>query len=235
MINIAICDDDKLVVANIENMIMEFKQREFEYDIFFSGEDILSYMRKNRVKYDIYFLDIEMNEINGQMVAKEIRKNDLRALIVFITTHTEFIEAAFDVQAFHFLSKPIDKMKFRSVIENAFQYLGDTKKVLTIKNRKRYFDIFCDEIIFFESNKRKIIAYTIKESYEFYMSMKDVLQQVDGRFFVRVHGSYIVNVQHILEFRDELLLMVEDYKVPISRNYTKNLKSAYREYVRIRI
>lgn len=235
MLKIAICDDDRDVVANIENMLCQQQDREIEYDIFFTGEDMLSYMERNTCCYDMYLLDIEMPGLNGQEVAKRIRITDMKALIIFITTHVEFMEDAFDVQAFHFLRKPLNENKFMELMNKAYGYLGKTKRILTVKHGKKQQDIICDEIIFMESDKRKMIAYTMADRYEFYMSVGEVLAKLDTRFFVRVHGSFVVNLQYIKEFTMQMLLMENGYHVPISRGYQNEFKEAYREYIKMRI
>lgn len=76
MINIAICDDDKAICTQIENILLEYAQNvclKIETSIFYTGETLLDYFNKGNY-FDLIFLDIEMEKINGVEVGRKIRK-----------------------------------------------------------------------------------------------------------------------------------------------------------------
>ena len=103
---IAVCDDNKKIREQISSLI---KRQAPDSDIcqYVSGEDMIS----AGIDHDISFLDIEMGDVSGIELAKRIRKRQeksgKRSIIIFVTGFREYMEDAFDVNAFHYLVKPI--------------------------------------------------------------------------------------------------------------------------------
>ena len=109
MIKIAICDDDKIVASNIENLLLKIsKDSELDIDIFYDGDTLVQI----KINYDLIYLDIEMARKDGIEAAKNIRKIDDNVLIVYVTGYESFAKEAFEVSAFRFITKPIDERIF---------------------------------------------------------------------------------------------------------------------------
>lgn len=115
---IAICDDDEWIRRHLESLIE--KMLHVKADLYAAGEDLLS----SEIDYDILFLDIclEKSEsgckIDGMETAKRLRqKSD--SLIIFITAMPDYVYEAYDVEAFHYLLKPIDEEKLCEVLKRA--------------------------------------------------------------------------------------------------------------------
>ena len=109
MIKIAVCDDESEIRKSIANLIKKHTG-DVEISVFQSGKEML----ETTAYFDIAFLDIAMSGISGIQVAKRIRmaqeKANLdRSIIIFVTGYREYMEDAFDVNAFHYLVKPIDE------------------------------------------------------------------------------------------------------------------------------
>lgn len=120
---IAICDDDKYVTSEIERYILEIakeKEWDIDIDVFFDGAELINYIAKEN-NYDLIYLDIEMNEKDGVKTARELREQSNEAVIIYVTSHESFAAEVFEVDAFRFLTKPIEFNKFR-------RYLCDAKK-----------------------------------------------------------------------------------------------------------
>jgi len=108
LISIAIVDDEKVIREQIK-VLIEKKHIESVIDIYSSGEELLMVEKC----YDIVFLDIQMDGMNGIDVARALRQRTEDTVLVFITGIKEYVFDAFDVAAFHYLIKPIEGMKFR--------------------------------------------------------------------------------------------------------------------------
>ena len=102
MLKIADCDDEPVFVEQISGRIKEYMP-DAAIQGFFSSEDLLS----QREVFDIYFLDIQMEKMNGVETAKKIRELDEESVIIFITGAKEYVFEAFDVAALHYLIKPV--------------------------------------------------------------------------------------------------------------------------------
>ena len=108
---IAVCDDDRAIREEISRLIQK-QVSEADIAEYQSGEELIN----AKGNFDIYFLDIEMGKMSGMDIARRIREREensrQRSIIIFVTGYREYMEAAFDVNAFHYLIKPIDVEKF---------------------------------------------------------------------------------------------------------------------------
>ena len=102
--------------------------------------------------YHLYIFDIEMPEMNGLQLAKEIRKIDAKALFVFLTGYTQYVMDVFEVITFDYISKPITVEKLESVLLKAMQYLHIIKRDFVFQFRKNQFRISCDDIVYSGGN-----------------------------------------------------------------------------------
>lgn len=232
--NIAICEDNIEIIGLLEKIVFECFGNNtvlFTCDSFMSGEELLENIEQSQIAYQIYILDIEMRKINGLDVAAFIRKTDQKALIVFVTNHSELMQEAFEVMAFHYLIKPIDELKTKQVILRAIEAVKIKKNTFHYAVRKKIFTLYFDQIEYFESNKRKIIIHTATEEYEYYGTIRDISKQLDPRTFVQIHNSYIVNMDYI-KFVDALnVILISDIKITITKKYYKEFNTKYRNYV----
>ena len=79
MIKIAICDDDKKITTQLEDVIEDYLKQlgiRYEINIFFDGKELMQHMEKEQTEYDVIFLDIEMKDMDGMETARQIRKKN---------------------------------------------------------------------------------------------------------------------------------------------------------------
>ena len=117
MNKIVICDDSIEITSQIENLIHEFSKNTFQVDIYNSSESLMNKIIQNENEYSIYFLDIEIDERSGIEIAHNIRKHDVNAFIVFITSYDEYMGDVFEVQTFDYVLKPITKKRIFHLME----------------------------------------------------------------------------------------------------------------------
>lgn len=232
--NIAICEDSIEMLGKLEMLVYDCydgDSSQFICDTFLSGEELFQILQKEHIQYQIYLLDIEMKKINGLEVAAFIRKMNQNAAIIFVTSHSELMQDAFDVLAFHYLIKPFNDEKARQVILRAIEYQGLQKKTFHYRIRKKINTLYYEHIEFFESYKRKIIIHLTDGEDEYYGMLKEVSNQLESRCFVQVHNSYIVNMDFI-KYADALhITMMSGAKIHLTKKYYKEFNAAYRNYV----
>lgn len=231
---IAICEDSVQIMANIEQIITRFFDRnsiDVELDTFLSGERLLNYLSKHpNERYHLYLLDIEMGEINGMEVAEKIRETDKEALIIFITSHDEFMIKAFDVSAFHFLIKPVDPIKLKAVLQKSLSTIKRRNNVFVYRTNKKTFTILYSNIQYFESDKRKINIFTNTNTYTFYGTMKNI-ENILPNNFAQIHKSYLVNLDHIELVEGRQVQMSTGEVLIISRSNVDAFYDTYRKFV----
>lgn len=233
---IAICDDSKENLAFIEEAVEKINVRDAEIDCFYSGDSLLSYLKKNKnFYYQIYLLDIEMPGTNGLDVAKEIREMDKRAIIVFVTLYSDYVFSSFEVQPFRFISKPVDYKKLEDVIQAAVNYIYTSKKYIFITVDKARIQLCCENIMYFEGDKRKVNIYAIDDVYAFYSRISDVESMVDNSWFVRIHVSYLINMDYVKAIYLDEIILNNGTHLPISKKYRKSVKMEYMKYTKWRM
>lgn len=242
MLSIIICEDNKIQLKQIQNIIEE-ELVNLKIDIFVelstdNPGDVINYVRKNKDRSFIYFLDVDLNaDINGIELAKNIREYDLRGYIVFITSHVEFsfLTFKYKVQAFDYILKVDDSILRENIykclleIENNYKKINaDKRKSMPIKIGSKITNFNMDEILFFETTEidHKLRMHTEKGVFEFYGRLKDIESQVSTDYY-KSHRSYLVNTNKIkaIDKKDLIIHMVNDDTCLVSKRYLKGLIS----------
>ena len=134
--NIAICDDNPKMIGQIETLLLSFFEddpNQFSYEAFLSGESLVDHLTKEESVFQLYLLDVEMKSLDGFEVARFIRERDQQAIIIFITSHVEWMPEAFEVNAFHYLIKPVDEVKVKQVLMKALEQFSLRKMILQFR------------------------------------------------------------------------------------------------------
>lgn len=111
MFQIAVCDDEKIFVERISEIVKAFfkeQKLECQVDEFYSGEEFVE-LKEEVGKYDIVFLDMQMDKMNGIETAKYLRKYGEDTFLVFVTAYAEYAATGYQVQATWFVIKDYDK------------------------------------------------------------------------------------------------------------------------------
>lgn len=197
MLKIAICDDNRLDIERLETALGTLSRYSISYDVYFSAEELLKCIFLNRESYHLYILDIEMPDMTGLELAKEMRKNGVKALFVFLTGYSQYAIEAFDVITFNYISKPVTAEKLESVLTKAIGYLDMVKCDFIFQFRKKQFRVNCSDILYFEKKGRQAVIHTIPENFKTNMAVDEIRKQLNERVFTQIHASYIINMEHL--------------------------------------
>ena len=195
-------------------------------------KELLKHVIDDGEMYHLYIFDIEMPEMNGLQLAKEIRKIDAKALFVFLTGYTQYVMDVFEVITFDYISKPITVEKLESVLLKAMQYLHMIKRDFVFQFRKNQFRISCDDIVYFEKKGRQAVIHTISENFKANMTTEEIWKQLDDKVFAHIHVSYIINLGHIRAIDGDEVVMDNEERLLIARSHKQNLKEKHMEFVR---
>lgn len=224
MLNIAVCDDSRTDVEMLESAFDKLAQYQFSYEVYFTAKELLKHVIDYGEMYHLYIFDIEMPEMNGLQLAKEIRKIDAKALFVFLTGYTQYVMDVFEVITFDYISKPITVEKLESVLLKAMQYLHMIKRDFVFQFRKNQFRISCDDIVYFEKKGRQAVIHTISENFKANMTTEEIWKQLDDKVFAHIHVSYIINLGHIRAIDGDEVVMDNEERLLIARSHKQNLK-----------
>lgn len=233
MIKIAVCDDDLKFVGAIQEYLEQLaKEEHFELEIecFLSGNELIREYEKE-VLFDLIYLDIEMNGADGIETAKRIRQKDYHVLIVYISSHEEYLRQLFEAEPFRFLSKPVEYQAFRAVFRQAAERIFEQQSnYFHFKTGKTMVKIPCKDILYFESAGRKVIVHTIQHSYEYYNKLNEIEESLKDMRFVRIHKAYLVNIDNVEAFQYERVAMSDGTILSISQKNRPRIRSEFWKY-----
>ncbi|MCR8746296.1 LytR/AlgR family response regulator transcription factor [Romboutsia lituseburensis] len=233
MIKIAICDDEEIYLNNYYDMMIRIKKI-YGYDIdvlkFYSGDELINTLSKKYINVDIIFLDIIMKGMNGIETAKKIRELNITSEIIFLTNSKEYALEGYDVKAFNYIIKNSDNMedKIKEAIKYSYEKL---EEYFIISNQSGIEKIRLSQIVYIESNKRKIIINTLSGKYETYEKLKDSYQTLKYKGFLKCHRSYIVNQDFIKKIESKDIVTSTGERVPISRSKIEEIKYSFMDYL----
>ena len=234
MIYISICDDREEDILTLKKYVRYYLKQmnlKFKLDCFLSGKDLLLSART----YDIYFLDIEMEEdINGISLGKIIKEKNITAKIIYVTGYNDYYRDAFQIHAYMYLVKPIKPSEIKTTLEDCINYINnrnDSKDIMVFNIGGESVQIDTLKIIYFEARDRKIRIVT--ESGEIYIrgTLKNILQEVKQYHFGMPHNAYIVNFIYIQKIEGYNLKMKNNDIVTVSQKKMVEFKNEYFEFL----
>ncbi len=235
MIHISVCDNEATVRENIIDIVKKHSEN-VKVTSFSSGEELLA----SREYFHIHIIDIEMEKLSGIEVAKRIRdrqkKNNLpKSLIIFVTGYREYMEDAFDVNAFHYLVKPIDEKKLGSVFMRALNEVlvkeKQKKLYVLVKYNGMQKKILLSDIYYIESNNKKVVLHTKDGNIETYGKMEEWESNL-GDSFYRCHRGYLVNLEKITAYSVDTIDVVGGDSLILARKKYPDFIKAYMQYVK---
>jgi DNA-binding LytR/AlgR family response regulator len=209
---IAICDDDVILCHQLEGIILGFGKNEdvpVQTSVFFDGKGLWKYMKQGN-HFDLIFLDIEMEQMNGIAVGRAIRDTlgDEECKIVFISSRRDYAIELFAIRPMDFLVKPVTQEKLKAIWELYSRLYQKEQNVFyyQVKGNKNY--IAFSRILYFRADNRKIEIHTIdRDVVTFYGKMSEVKRQTDAGRFIQISRSELVNYNAVEEYREHMLIL----------------------------
>lgn len=228
--SIGICDDEQNEMEIISSVAAEWgRQNGYVCDIkkFYSAEEFLFEYEDNKV-YDILLLDIEMKNMTGIELAKRIRKDNSRAEIIFITSHFEFAGEGYEVDALHYLIKPISGDKLMQVMNKAADRLSVEPLSLIINCEGETVRLYESEILYAEAFLHYIVIRTKDKEYKIKENISAFEKKLSGDFY-RIHRSYLVSLKHITRI-SRTSVNIGTLELPLARGKYDDINRAFIEH-----
>ncbi len=229
--HIAICDDSFEYINTVEKYLDSMERNAPYYDVFHSGEEILKAYDCRKQNYDAIFLDMEMSGISGINTGNLIRKMDKHVIIVFVTQHTQYMRECFECTPFRFLIKPMSFEDFKKTLRDIEEKLSEERSTLIFLENREKVRLYCEDIIFLESQSHQLFIYTKERIYRIHKSLSELCRVVSEEKICRVHNSYAVNMAYVKEIKDnEISLYESNAKIPLGRKYKKEFGEKFINY-----
>ena len=227
---IGICDDDEGQIAGLRETLGKWvldKPFALAIDEYTSAEGFLfSYPDK---PCNLLLLDIEMKELNGMELAKKLRAEGDMLPIVFITGYSEYMNEGYEVEALHYLLKPLDEKKLSAVLDRYLKRYTPEREIL-LPCEEGMLRICPDEVIYCEAEGKKTRLYPVdREGILCSLGIGECKKMLTEDF-ISCHRSYIVNLRYICSIgRTELRLDVGK-EIPLSRRLYKEVNEKFIEF-----
>ena len=231
MLKVVLCDDSLLEASQLENMLHSYQNISIETQLYTNPQKLLQ-----QVSTDVHciFLDVDMPDISGIEVAREIRKFNPFIPIIFVTSYRDYMEQVFEVQTFDYLVKPIQSDKIKQVLNRVIRYLDLGQSIFTFSFGKQSYAVPLGDIAFFEKDRRSVFIYTKDETYKSLLKTRELLTKLPS-YFIQIHTSYIINPKYIKDYDSKTVTISIDgcneTILPISRKFQGTFKKHYHQYL----
>ncbi len=232
MYKIAVCDDNPADAGYVADVIRRWAQARavlMEIERFPSAEAFWFQYEENRC-YDILFLDIEMEPegMNGIELAAKLRKNDSSIQLVFVTGYMEYIADGYDVEALHYLLKPVTEEKLGSVLARALERVKAREKELFLQTTDGSVRVLSSEIRYLEVQRNYVTIHAAEE-YTVKRTLGDLEKELDESFY-RTGRSFIVNLRFVRKITKTQVFLKDGAQVPLSRGLYEGINRAMIQY-----
>ena len=226
VINIVICDDEAAQVEFLSGLVRDWAKEcgaivnitsYASAEGFLVGSDELS---------DILLLDIQMGEMDGMALAKHIRRGNSHVQFIFITGFTDYMSEGFEVDALHYLIKPIKKEQLFSLLTKAAGRLGKEEAVLLVQTKENNVRVKHKDIRYVEAFAHYVVIALGDSQVEARGKISE-LEEALKEGFVRCHRSYIVGLRHVSRITKTEVVLDGGQVVPLSRRLYNEVNRAF--------
>ena len=230
MYRLAICDDNQADVVYLQACLekwAEHSENVLKIESYPSAEAFLFQYEEGK-SFDILLLDIEMGEMSGVELARKIREENRLMQIVFITGYMEYIAEGYDVEALHYLLKPVTEEKLYGVLDRAAERLKSREKELCLVLPGTVVRIALCEIRYLEVQRNYVTVYA-REAYTVKKTLNELEEELDESFF-RIGRSHIVNLHFVKRITRTQVILKDGRELPLSRNFYEKMNRAMIQY-----
>jgi two-component system LytT family response regulator len=223
-------DDEPLALQQVAGYIRKIPYLKLQAECDNAVEAMIIMEDQN---IDLIFVDISMPDINGLEFVKSL---DKKPLVIFTTAHSQYAIEGFKVEATDYLLKPFSFVEFSKAaakakkqfewIKNAAEKVESNQEFLFIKSEYKMVRINFNEIRYIEGMKEYVrIHLTNHKPMMTLLSMKSLEEKLPSEIFMRVHRSYIVNLDKVTTIERFRIVFDDKVRIPVSDNYKEKFQA----------
>lgn len=221
-IRILLCDDDPAFLQALQEEILRaFAKMNMRAAITVAGRaaDITEAQFSD---CDMAFLDIDFmdEDYNGIDIARRLRLVNSRALVFFVTNFIDYAPAGYEVQAFRYiLKRDIGDVLERYILQAMEQFAQD-QEYLRLQCRDETVDLLLSQIAYLEVMGHSVSIHSGSRTFDLSATLSGLEERLSDHGFLRIHKSYLVNMQCIRKFRSRECLLQDGTMLSVSeKNY----------------
>ncbi len=234
MFKIALCDDMDVQLEMLKDIVNGFcddNNIKVITETFSSGEQLLNYIKENG-SFDIYVLDMIFPGIKGIEIGRKLRDNGDNGEIIYLTATGDYAVESYQVGAFFYILKPIDRRKIYDILHQVFMKVSSkdsfNDKRIEVRNGKDRFFFHTSELLYAEIVNRRI-SYKLSDGRTiegpmlrgpFSQAVGDIMTD---RRFVLAGNHLLVNTQRVSSIDNESIIMDSKYTLYPSKSALHSL------------
>ncbi len=198
MLSIAIVDDEQVHRDILTKYIEEWKAREeleAEVETFASGE-AFDFAWSGEQRYDVLFLDIMMGATDGISLARRLREQGKKLDIIFTTGIADYMQEGYEVEAMHYLLKPLSKEKVWECLDKCLKRREEDAEWILLPTEEGLVKTDVSKILYGEAVGHYCVLECMGERLQLKLGIKELAKKLEGRGdFLFCHRSYLVNLR----------------------------------------
>lgn len=226
MFSFAIIDDnqnDLNLIYNALKQHCDYHHIQYTVDLYHHSHDYLF-----DKYYDAVFLDIDMPEINGMQLAKQINDN-VPTKIIFVTNYNDYINVVFNVRPFHFIRKSQLNIEMIKVLTLLFKQLN--KERIRLKTKRGMENVLIDNIYYIEKKDDLTIIHTQNQDYDIWETITSLYDKLKVYHIEKVNQSTLVNMKYIKTINDKTIILNNNIHLTLSIRTKTSFIKVYEEYL----
>lgn len=194
---------------------------------FYSAEEVL-FELETLQEVSCFFLDVEMKEMNGLDLARNLRKRNVEIPIVFMTAYAEFALESYEVLAFDYLLKPLDTQKVFALLERLSTKKPKSEATIFF-NSDRVQRYFQKDLYGLEAQGHYTRIILKDHEIQVRESISNIMARLNNDF-IFTHRSYAINLHYVQQIKPDIILLDNESIIPISRRLVKEVTKAFVEF-----
>ena len=245
MYQVAVLDDNELSAHMIADMACQHANSiELEVHCFTRLNDLTRHMVRNHMACDIVFMDIELaeDEPNGIDAVRTLFNPGSGAQVIYVSGRSDMHAKVYRTKHVSFLTKPINRDDFSEALDRALSNLREgTPEPIRVHVGRNDFKIFPHEVSYIESKGRVVEIHLKQAVHEGITTKAEVIRtymqlgefgELLGEGFARVHQSYLVNLDDVVELGAHDLTLTDGAHIPVSRRRSVEVRELFFSRIR---
>lgn len=181
--------------------------------------------------YDIAFLDIQMENVDGLTLAKELRQRNRKTALFFITNYEGYQDNAMDLQALRYFKKPFEPDRLIAGLDKALEYIDGAYVDVFLYSGGVQQRVLVDDILYLTLDGRKVAIQTVKSRFLVTGKLEEWIERFPHTFFRQPHKSFLVNLHHVDRYAYSELQMSDGTRIPIAPKKQPEFRRTWFEYI----